>query len=547
MPMLNRREFLSRAAWLAAASPSAALAFAAPGFPRPFGQDASGATSTVVGETAFGRIRGVETGGIKIFKGVPYGASTAGPNRFRPAIDPQPWSGVRDALDYGPSTPQTEPSATARPSRIPESEDCLVLNIWTPALNDGGKRPVMFWCHGGGFRSGSASSRLYDGTNLSRRGDVVVVSINHRLNVLGFTHLDDVAGRAFEGSGTAGMTDIVHALEWVRANIERFGGDPSNVTVFGQSGGGRKVGTLLAMPSAKGLFHRAIDESGPTIRLVEREQATRMTVRLLAELGIERSRAASLQTVALDRLMSAYFRASRGMDREQLTAGFAPVVDGRAIPQHPFHPAASAVSAGVPLIIGANRTEMTYQLSSDAEAFALDEAGMQRRVRAFLGERADAVTSVYRRANPGASPSDLFFLMISDFNYCAPIMTIAERRAALRAAPVYAYYFRWETPVDGGRLRTPHALEIPFVFDNITVSPGSTGGGAAALALSDKMSDAWIQFARTGTPDVPKLPHWPRFDAADRWTMVFDNTSRAEHDPLGAVRETMQQAMGLSS
>jgi para-nitrobenzyl esterase len=545
MPSISRREFLVRTSWLAAAARSAAFAPAG-AFVRPILQDGTAGRSAVVGETAFGRIRGVETGGIKIFKGVPYAASTAGANRFRPAIDPSPWTGIRDALEYGPSTPQTDPSAATRSNRIPESEECLVLNIWTPALNDGRKRPVMFWCHGGGFRSGSASSRLYDGTNLARRGDVVVVSINHRLNVLGFTHLSDVAGPSFEGSGAVGMTDIVHALAWVRGNIERFGGDPSNVTVFGQSGGGRKVGTLLAMPSAKGLFHRAIDESGPTIRLVEREQATRMTLGLLAELGIDKSRAATLQTVPLDRLMSAYFRATRGMDREQLTSGFAPVVDGAAIPQHPFHPAASAVSLGVPLIVGANRTEMTYQLASDAEAFNLDEAGMQRRVRAFLGERADAVTTVYRRANPGASPSDLFFLMISDFNYCVPIVTIAERRAALGAAPVYAYYFRWETPVDGGRLRTPHALEIPFVFDNITVSPGSTGGGAAAVELSDKMSDAWIQFARTGTPDVPKLPHWPRFDDADRWTMVFDKTSRAERDPLGAVRTTMQQAMGLS-
>jgi para-nitrobenzyl esterase len=544
----NRREFLSRAAWTAAFVPSySLLQGSAAVILRATAQDAAAGGTFVTGETAFGRIRGVDADGIKVFKGVPYGAATSGANRFRPAVDPTPWTGTRDALEYGPSTPQTDPAAGAANRGPGESEDCLVLNVWTPGLADGRRRPVMFWCHGGGFRSGSASARLYDGANLARRGDVVVVSINHRLNVLGFTHLEDVAGPAFAGSGTVGMTDIVHALEWVRANIERFGGDPGNVTVFGQSGGGRKVATLLAMPSAKGLFHRAIDESGPSIRLVEREQANRIATRLLAELGIDRSRVASLQEVPLSRIMAAYFAVTRGMDREQLTAGFAPVVDGRVIPQHPFDPAASAVSPDVPLIVGTNRTEMTYQLAGDAAAFALDDGGMRQRVREFLGDRSTALVDVYRKANPGASPSDIFFLMISDFNYCAPIMTIAERRAALGRAPVYAYYFRWVTPVDGGRLRTPHALEIPFVFDNITVSPGSTGGGAEAIALSDKMSDAWIQFARSGNPNVAKLPAWPRFDGSERLTMVFDNASRVESDPIGPPRLAMQRAMGLAS
>ncbi len=510
-------------------------------------QDTVDTRAFVTGDTAFGRIRGVDIRGIKVFKGVPYGASTAGAHRFRPAVDPPAWTGIRDALQYGPSTPQTDPAARAATGGPGESEDCLVLNIWTPGLADGRRRPVMFWCHGGGFRSGSASSRLYDGEHLARRGDIVVVSINHRLNVLGFAHLDDVAGPSFAGSGTAGMTDIVHALEWVRVNIERFGGDPGNVTVFGQSGGGRKVGTLLAMPAAKGLFHRAIDESGPTITLVEREQANRMTARLLAELGIDKARARTLQDVPIDRLMAAYFTVSQGMDREQLTSGFAPVVDGRVIPQHPFHPAASAISADVPLIVGANRTEMTFQLRDDAAAFALDDAGMRARVREFLGERSQGLIDVYRQATPGASPSDIFFLMISDFNYGAPIMTIAERRAALGRGPVFAYYFRWVTPVDGGRMRTPHALEIPFVFDNITVAPASTGGGAEAIALADRMSDAWIQFARTGNPSVAKLPPWPTFDASERLTMVFDNASRVERDPIGPPRRAMQQAMGLAS
>ena len=455
---------------------------------------------------------------------------------------------MRDAVHYGPTAPQTDPARRSGLGAGPaESEDCLVLNVWTPALNDGRRRPVMFWCHGGGFRTGSGSSERYDGTNLCRRGDVVVVTINHRLNVLGFAHLSDVAGQEFAESGTVGVTDIVHALKWVRTNIERFGGDPNTVMVYGQSGGGRKVATLLAMPSAKGLFHRAIDESGPSVQLVERDKANVMATRLLAELDIPKPRARDLQTVPLDRMMAAYFKTSEGMEREQLTSGFAPVVDGRVIVQHPFHPTAATVSADVPVIFGSNRTEMTLQLQGDAAAFALDEAGLLKRAHEFLGDKAKDVLDVYRKANPSATPSDLFFLTISDHNYGAPIMKMAERRAALNRAPAYLYYFRWPTPVAGVQNgKTPHSLEIPFVFDNIATAKGITGGGPDAMALADKMSDAWIQFARTGNPNIPKLPPWPTYDAANRSTMVFDNTCRVERDPLGESRLAMQRAMNLT-
>src|ERR1700680_304548 len=231
-------------------------------------------SNSAIAETAFGKVRGVEVQGIKIFKGVPYGATTAGQNRFLPPANPAPWTGTRDALHYGPSAPQNDPGVARDLQRLtvsgenllPETEDCLMLNLWIPAINDGRKRPVMFWCHGGGFSTGSASGSVYDGANLARRGEVVVVTINHRLNVLGFTYLAELGGADFAEFGDVGMLDIVHALRWVRANIEQFGGDPNTVTVFGQSGGGRKVGTLLAMPSAKGLFHRAIIESGAGIK-----------------------------------------------------------------------------------------------------------------------------------------------------------------------------------------------------------------------------------------------------------------------------------------
>lgn len=540
IPGVSRRLFLKHGALL----PASGAVFS----------EALRAAQFVTGDTAFGKVRGVEAQGIKIFQGIPYGASTAGKNRFMPPSDPAPWTGVRDALEYGPSAPQSDPGSARRDSGLsvasqglpPEGEDCLVLNVWTPAIHDGRKRPVMFWCHGGGFATGSGSSQVTDGTNLARRGDVVVVTVNHRLNVLGFTYLAELAGPDFALSGDAGMLDLAHALKWVRDNIAQFGGNPGTVMIFGQSGGGRKVGTLLAMPSAKGLFHRAAIESGPTIKLVEREQAIRVADRLLTKLELKKDQVRELQTVPVNRIMAAYFAVLRDMrGADQMTAGFSPTVDGGAVPAHPFHPAASPVSAKVPLLLGSNRTEMTLQ--SDQAAFSLDEDAMRGRLHDLLGENAGGVLDVYRNANPGATPSDLYFLIASDYRYGAPVMKIAERRAALGQAPVFLYYFTWETPVEGGRLKSPHTMEIPFVFDNVKIAERLTGGGADALALAPRISDAWIAFARSGDPNTPKLPHWPAFNAQTRPTMVLNNTSKVENDPIRDRRLAMFHAMGLDA
>jgi para-nitrobenzyl esterase len=330
----------------------------------------------------------------------------------------------------------------------------------------------------------------------------------------------------------------------VRANIAEFGGDPANVTVFGQSGGGRKVATLLAMPSAKGLFHRAIIESGATIKLVEPEQAERVARELLQELGLQPTQWRELQTVPLATLMSAYFATVRRMNVDQMTMGFSPTVDGMAVVQHPFHPQAAAVSADVPLIIGSTRTELTS--SADAAAFTLDDAGMRARIGELLGSSASRVIDVYARANPGASPSDLYFLISSDERYSAPVMKIAERRAALRRGPVYLYYFRWETPFEGGRYKAPHTIEIPFVFHNLEASPW-TRGVAGAAALADQVSDSWLAFARTGDPNTRGLARWPAFDAERRATMVFDTASAVADDPLREQRLAMFAAKGLAS
>ena len=514
------------------------------------GQD----TKFTVAETSFGKVRGVDNGGIKTFKGIPYGASTAGVNRFMPPADPAKWTGVRDALQYGHSAPQRDPAAAPANGALGvaaqglpmEGEDCLVLNVWTPAVNDGRKRPVMFWCHGGGFATGSGSSPDTDGTNLARRGDVVVVTINHRLNVLGFANLSEFS-RDFATSGDNGMLDIVHALKWVRANIAHFGGDPNTVMIFGQSGGGRKVETLLAMPTAKGLFHRATIESGAALQVAGRDIAMRNAEQLLSKLGVSKSDVRELQKLPVEKIMAAYFAAVKdqpGVD--QTVSGFVPSVDGKILPQHPFHPAASPVSADVPVMIGNTRTEMTLFANNDPEAFRLNDEGLEKRIRDLLGGNSEEMTALYRKLNPGATPSDIYFLIASDYRYGAPTMKIAERRASLGRGPVYLYYFKWETPVQGGRLKSPHTMEIPFAFDNVKISARLTGGGAEAMALADKLSDTWIAFARTGNPNTPKLPHWPAFNLNDRATMVIDNTSEVVNDPLREQRMAMFRAMQLS-
>jgi para-nitrobenzyl esterase len=535
--MTTRREFLRQSGLIVAAT----------GFSWP----ALAQGDPVVAETTYGRVRGTEVSGIKIFKGIPYGATTTGQNRFMPPVAPAKWSGVRDALAYGSSAPQSEPGARRAASAIAvaaaglpaESEDCLVLNVWTPAVRDNRKRPVMFWCHGGGFATGSGSSPVTEGLNLARRGDVVVVTINHRLNVLGFTSLEEAGGPEFASSGDVGMLDIVAALRWVRDNIAEFGGDPNTVMIFGQSGGGRKVSTLLAMPSAKGLFHRAIIESGATLRLVEPDQGTRVARELMTTLGIPKERVRDLQSVPIDRMMSAYFEVVRRMNVDQMTQGFSPLADGTEV-HHPFHPTASTVSADVPVMLGSTRTELT---SSAQEAdFSLTDAAMRGRVRQLIGNAADSAIQVYQKANPGATASDIYFLIASDYRYSGPVMKIAERRAALGKGPVYLYYFRWETPVDGGRLKSPHTIEIPFAFDNVQAAKRLTGGGPEAMALADKVSDTWIAFAKTGNPNQPKMPRWPAFNGKERPTMVFNTESRVVNDPIKEQRLTMWKALGYS-
>lgn len=532
---IDRRSALSRMAGGAAFLTSATIAG--------LSSHRALAAGDAVADTAFGKIRGATSNGIHIFKGVRYGAPTGGANRFMPPKNPEPWAGIRDALHYGNSAPQTNPNAkggggelfapVGGDEKTAESEDCLFLNVWTPGLNDGGKRPVMVWLHGGGFLSGSGSSKMIAGDNLARRGNVVVVTLNHRLNAFGFSHFGDIGGPEYAMSGNVGMLDIVQALKWVRDNIERFGGDPSRVMIFGESGGGQKVSMLMGCPLAKGLFHRAAIESGPGIKMLDRDKATHVSEVYLKELGLTAARLPEIQKMPTEKLLAAFFPAMAKTGG--ITAGFidnfSPVIDPVVLPQHPFSPKAAPYAADVPLIMGWNRTEMT--LFADPAAFSIDEAEMVKRVTAIHGDAASRIIKTYRKKYPDLSATDLNFIIWSDYPTMFFENLIAERRAAQNQAPTYLYRFDWRSPVQGGKYHTPHTMEIPFVFDNTRVMTSMTGGTAEAAALAAKISDAWIALATTGDPNSAKggLPNWKAYSTNERSTMLINTESRLAADP----------------
>ena len=539
--MSSRRTFVKQAALLLAAVEA-----------RPWLRLEAAAGVSVTATTSAGTVRGIVNDRINVFKGIPYGDTTAGNNRFLPPKPPAPWKGTRDALAYGPTAPQTVGAADDRGraarARLPEEgEDCLVLNVFTPALSGGRNRPVMVWLHGGGFSSGSGSTPILDGTSLARSGDVVVVTINHRLNVFGFTYLGEAAGSDFASSGGVGLLDIVAALQWVRSNIDRFGGDPNLVTIFGQSGGGRKVATLMAMPEAKGLFHRAIIESGAVLRLTEREDAIRATHLLLDELGLARNRARELQSVPMDRLLAANAAVNaKLLGREPGMTANSPTVDGRVIPNHPWDPAAPSLSASIPLLIGYARTEETLYDRPTPETLALDDAGLKLRAAKRIGGDPGRVIEIYRKAHPDATPWDLWILIATDHPRGTYSRELAKRKAVQGGAPAFAYRFDWETPEGGGHMRSPHTVEIPFVFNNIKIAGPLISKMPEAHALAAKVSAAWVSFARTGNPNTSGLPKWPAYSAASRDTMLFNNVSRVAQDPDRGPRLAMEQVLHLS-
>ena len=484
-----------------------------------------------VATTKNGKVRGATTDGINVFKGIRYGASTAGANRFRPPRPPEPWSDVRDALEYAPMSPQRVltnlgPLFTSWRNETIYGEDCLGLNIFTPALRDGGNRPVMVWFHGGGFSSLSGSRDENDGTRLSKKGNAVVVSLNHRLNAFGFLYLADLVPE-FKDSGNVGMLDLVAALQWIRDNIEEFGGDPGNVTIFGESGGGGKVSTMMAMPPAAGLFHRGISQSGSWARYGHLEArtpdlATNQARTFLDAIDVAPSDAAKkLPEMPLDVLVA-------GLTKAAIRPGWGPVADGKTLPSGPWWPNGPAVSAHVPLMLGTNETEMTMLIGSfDPSTFDLDDAGLRKRLSALMSaDDAEKVIISFKATRPNATPSQLYFDITTANSFRRGAWQQADAKAAQDGAPVYLYELDWHTPVDGGKWGSPHAMDIPLVFDNIAKSELMVGSGPDAQKVADQMSAAWLAFARTGNPNTGAIPNWPSYKPPERATMVFNVQSK---------------------
>ncbi len=482
-------------------------------------------------KTTAGAVRGTRDGGIEIFRGIPYAAPPVGPLRFRPPTAAAPWDGVRDALEFGPSCPQPAERPEGWAPEPALSEDCLYLNVWTPGTGDGARRPVMVWMHGGGYSIGSGSWPVYDGTALARRGDTVVVTLNHRLGILGYLHLKELAGAGFASSGNAGMLDLVAALQWVRDNIAAFGGDSDNVTIFGESGGGAKVSTLIAMPAARGLFHRAAIQSGPGLRVKPPEQAAELAEKIAAEICGGSFDLAALQAAPIERL-----REAQGKLGRSAVFAFSPVLDSEVIPEHPGDAIKNGTAADVPMIVGCNRDEATLFLAMNpASGEVADDDGLLARL-VTLGSDAGAIVEAYRRTRPETAARDLLVAIESDRMMRIPSIRLAERKLAGGRAPVFMYLFRWAA----GPLGSAHGFEIPFVFDNARppVMPESVSRGD----LAARMSEAWLAFARSGRPDHPGNPDWPAYTLEDRATMTFDrDESHVERDPCGEERRAWEQ------
>ncbi|MFW6205836.1 MAG: carboxylesterase/lipase family protein [Gemmatimonadota bacterium] len=483
--------------------------------------------------TANGAVRGYIDDGVFAFKGIPYAQA----ERFMPPEDPDPWEGVRQTTIYGPQAMQgtaqdwdgqSDEDFGFQFSREPMDEfESLVLNVWTNGLDDGGERPVWVWIHGGGYSAGSANQLpFFDGRSLAHEGDIVVVTVNHRLNVLGYLDLRGLGG-AYSKSVNLGMQDLVKALAWVQENIESFGGDPGRVTIDGQSGGGGKVSTLMAMPSAAGLFHGAIVQSGSTLRVGESDVSRAYGLAVARALGVTPANAERLNDFTYEELVAATQRASEELGASGgmgMGGRMGPTVDGTYIVQHPFDPEPAEFVRDVPMIIGSNLNEWGYRNRAIITPQTMDE------VRATLTERygaenAERYIEAYREAYPDDDQPQHILTTTVRTN----VLEQAAVKAEQGGAPVYVYLFEWQSPVNDGSLGAAHGMELPFMFNNIAMARTLTGGGLDAYALADRISSAWISFVKTGDPNHGGIPEWPAYTPENGATMIFDNQVEVRH------------------
>lgn len=528
----TRRTFLQKSAMIA----SGVVVYNLLKFPLVAAGNYTG--ESPVASTTYGQIRGYTDEGINVFKGIRYGSDTS-TRRFMPPLPPEKWTAVKEAVAYGPSAPQGSRGGDS------VSEDCLFLNVFTPALRDKGKRPVMFYIHGGAYANGSGSSPLYDGVRLCKRGDVVVVSINHRLNAFGYLYLARFGNADFADSGNVGQLDIVLALNWVKENIAEFGGDPNNIMVFGQSGGGAKIATMMAMPAAKGLFQKAITMSGQQVTASGPLNATLRTKAILDALKIAPGNIDEIRTIPFQKIVDVF----NTKDPVLPFGGvyFGPVLDERSLKQHPFYPDAPAQSSNIPMIIGNTHDETKAFLGGDPTNFTMTWEQMPDKLipNMRVDIQPEMVIAEYRKLYPQSSPSDLFFRITTASRSWRGAIIEAEERAT-SGAPTYAYQLDWATPKDNGKLGAPHASDIQLVFDNIN-KPGATAIGPQAQTMADIMSETFIAFARTANPNNKLIPKWEQYTLRRRQTMVFDMPPHVEDDPRGAERKIFEKVPFIQS
>jgi len=523
----------------------AALALSAPAAAQ---DSAEPPAATPVVETEAGKVQGLEQGGIDAFLGVRYAAPPLGDLRFQPPAKPEAWEGVADATGYGAPCMQlysasgpTESEMTRRIQAIfptsteakMDNEDCLFLNVWTPAAGDGKKRPVMVWFHGGGYAYGSGNWPAYNGRNLAEKGDVVVVTVNHRLNAFGYLNLAEKFGEDFAASGNVGNLDLVRSLEWVRDNIAGFGGDPDNVTIMGESGGGSKVSHLMAMPAADGLFDKAVIQSGPGVFSGKPAEAADYAGKILEAAGVETLD--DLRTIRSDQIVEAVRKATPADSAMGRGPQFGPIADGTIIPRDPFLPAAPEQARDIPVLIGYNKDEMTLFLAAQPWFGRLTEGTLDAMTGA-MGEQAVAAVAAYRKRYPDYSPTHLAAIAMGT-RFVRGTYLLADQQAKTASAPVYVYRLTWETPIGGGMLRTPHTLDIPLMFDNAKESAALVGTGEDAQTMADMMSDAWIAFAKTGTPSSALLPEWKPYTPSARNVMELNVEPQLVDDPEKDIRE----------